>query len=307
MQPLLVDLDGTGVVRLEGPDARRFCNGMFTNNARDLAALDGQRTAMCDAKGRLLGLLDLYAVGEHAFVAILEGVSAEDFEERYGKYIVFDDVELTDLTPTFAVLTVQGEGAREVLVAAGLPVPDLAWAAGEVSVARHDRAGGGFDLLVPKGRKQALVQALVAAGAELVPFDRLDARRVALGRVRWPVDMPGRALIHELGSLRDEVCHFEKGCYIGQETIHRVDVMGEVRKRLVGLRIATEEPPAGDWEVQVDGKAVGRLTSPVRSDLGVIGLAVVRKPHDAPGTPVQLVSGDRVLQAEVAPLPFPGT
>jgi folate-binding protein YgfZ len=269
-------------IRLEGKDVRRFCNGMFTNNARDLAVGASQRTAMCDAKGKLLGLMQLVARSDERFEAVLEGVSAAEFEERYGKYIVFDDVELTVLPD--AVVRVFDADAAAVVAAAGIdPGRVLATAMGA-------------DVL--SADADATIAALMTAGAAQAGLDELEVARVEAGRVRWPVDMPQRYLLHELG-LRDEVCHFEKGCYIGQEIIHRLDVMGQIRKHLAGVRLDASVPEAS--ELAVNGETVGKVTSVVRSPrFGWIGLAVIRKPADEAGT-VGLV-GD--VAATASALPF---
>lgn len=304
---VVVERTGTAVLTLQGRDARRFCNGMFTNNVRDLPVGDGNRHAMVDAKGKVGGLLDLYAVADDRFLVVLDGVSAAEFEERYGKFIVFDDVEVTDLTPGNALLTVQGPASAAILAAAGLPVPERAYAArASVTVVRRDRTRlSGFDVLLPTSARDATLDALTGAGAARGDEADLEVLRVEAGQVRWPIDAPGRALVHELG-LRDEVCNFDKGCYIGQEVINRVDVMGQVKKALAGVRLAGDTVPAGDLDVRAGGQVVGRLTSVVRSPaLGWIGLAIVRKPHDAPG-PVEVVAGDVAVPAEVVPLPFPG-
>ena len=68
------------MLELVGADVRRFCNGMFTNNVRDLPVLGAQRSAMCDAKGKLLGLLDLYLVADDRVWVVLEGTTAAEFE-----------------------------------------------------------------------------------------------------------------------------------------------------------------------------------------------------------------------------------
>ena len=54
----------------EGPEVRRFCNGMFTNNVKRMAPGKGGRSAMCDDRGRVQGLLDLYCDSDSSFLAI---------------------------------------------------------------------------------------------------------------------------------------------------------------------------------------------------------------------------------------------
>ena len=119
----LVDLGHVQTVRLSGPDARRFTNGMFTNNIRDLQPGECVRSAMCDDRGRVQGLLDVLCTAEDTFEGVLEGVSAEWFESRYGLYIVFDDVEMETFEDAPWVLSLQGPKAAEILATAGLPSP----------------------------------------------------------------------------------------------------------------------------------------------------------------------------------------
>lgn len=301
----------SGIFRFRGPDTRRFTNGMFTNNVRDLPVGGGHRTAMVDAKGKMLGLADLYMVADDEALLLVEGWERHQFLAHYGKYIVLDDVELEDETDLHDVITVQGAEAEAELRRRELPIPGpihvttgpegqpvrgFAWAsAGAIGVGRRDRCGrGGFDLVVPKG----WILDLPASTPE-----RLQAERVAAGEVRWPDDMPGRFLLHELG-LRDRVCSFEKGCYIGQEIVHRIDVMGQLRRGLAGVRVGGPAPDGA--EILVDGAAVGKLTSAIwHPTHGRIGLAVLRKPNDEPGTKVRIRWDAGEADGEVAALPIP--
>lgn len=259
---------------------------MFTNNARDLPVGGGQRTAACDAKGKLVGLMDLYLVEESVVRLVVEGTSYDDFEARYAKYVVFDDVEMADETTSFAAFTLQGPDAAEHLAAAGLPVPKQGFAAIDgIEVLRRGRGNEpGFDLLLPSGSADAVHARLVAAGAIPGTWDDVERARVRAGRARWPEDVPGRALVHELGALKDEVLAFDKGCYIGQEVVHRVDVMGQVRKHLVRVKVDGTEPVASGAELVATDAVAGLLTSPVKDGDAWLGLAVVRSPLDAPGT-----------------------
>ena len=273
------------MVRLTGAEVRRFCNGMFTNNARDLPIGQGQRTAMLDDRGRLQGVFDLFCVADDTFVCALEGVTADAFIERYGMYMMLDDVEHETLD--WQVATVQG---GSVPGWSGCSHP-------------RDRSGlGGFDLVGPGA---PLTEVLAATGLSTLDSASIDAVRIRAGRPRWPVDMGAKQLPHELG-MRDEFLHFEKGCYLGQETINRVDVMGQVRKALCGVRIEGDELPPTGAEVRSDtGQKVGRLTSPLATaDLGNIGLSVIKTPWDAPGTPLVVVDGERTWQASASALPF---
>ncbi len=291
------------IVRLQGNDVRRFCNGMFTNNVRDLPVGGGQRTAACDAKGKLVGLMDLYLAEESVVRLVVEGTTFEDFEARYAKYVVFDDVAITDETAQFTAFTVQGPDAAAIVREAGLPVPGDGFATVDgVEVLRRNRgAGSGFDILAPTERAEGLRARLNAAGAIVGTWDDLERARVRAGRIRWPIDVPGRALVHELGSLKDEVLAFDKGCYIGQEVVHRVDVMGQVRKHLVGVRVAGVEAVPSGAELVAGDAVAGVLTSPIADGDDLLGLAVVRSPLDTPGTTFTVAGRPAVVVAFAHP------
>jgi len=296
---LLVDLDGRTVASLSGPDARRFANGMFTNNVRDLPVGGAQRSAMVDDRGRMVGLMELYCVGPDRFLAVLEGVDWTSFHERYERYVVFDDVELEDVSGQWCLSTLQGRTAAQALTSVGIDLPSEGRFHDHRRglVMPRDRSGlGGYDLLIRSEHAAELREALAAMSSPR-PEGALEVLRVSATKARWPVDMPERCLVHEAG-LRDEVLHFEKGCYIGQETINRVDVMGKVKRRLVGLVIHGDTLPEHGAEVRHGDKVVGALTSPVRAGSGEVrALAVLRQPAHQPGTEVVLSDG---LTAAVA-------
>lgn len=300
------DLGDHGVLTLEGPDAPRFANGMFTNNIRDLAVGACNRSAMGDEKARMQGLLQVGRLSPTTLLVVLDGVPAAAFVERYEKYILFDDVELTDRSEELTVVHVAGPRRAEVLAAAGLPAPAAGQVveAAELRLFGRDRTGtGGVDVVVPVAAATELWAALGAAGATAAGSDCLETLRIRAGHARWPVDMGERAMVHEM-RLVAECCSFTKGCYVGQEVINRVDVMGQVQKKLFGLRMLEDAIPPTEAEVRL-GEAVVGVTRSGAREAGVARvLAVLRKAAWAPGTEVEVVAGGRTVRAVVEDLPF---
>lgn len=303
-----LDVGPTAAVQVSGPDARRFCNGMFTNNVRDLPVGGTNRSAMVEDRGRVCGFLDLLCEGPDRFLVILDGIDGPAFFERYAKYVVFDDVTFEDLAGALHTLSFQGPDAGAAVVSAGLEVPapgtfltlDTA-----IVHARRRSPAGGFDLVVPNTVIDAW-RARIGAIAPWVPADLAEVLRVTAGRPSFPADTGDKRLPHELG-LRDELLSFDKGCYLGQESINRIDVMGQVKRQLSGIRIAGDGdlPPVGA-EVRAADGVVGELTSPVRlpGDGGYFGLAVLKKPADTPGTAVTVSAGGVAWTGVVEALPF---
>ncbi|MBX2803837.1 MAG: hypothetical protein KTR31_39540 [Myxococcales bacterium] len=296
------------LIRITGPDARRFCNGMFTNTVRDLPVGGVNRHAFTDDRGRVLGFLDLLCQGDEQFLAVVDaGVRAADFMERYERFVVFDDVELDDVGEELVLRAVIGESPVDVLHAAEAPVPSEGrWASAEGVVAAWwswGWPGAGARLLLPR---QEARQWDVRLGTQDAPGE-LERLRVLAGVARYPDDTFDKTLPHELG-VRDVMLHFDKGCYLGQETINRVDVMGQVRRRLVGVHVAAAAAELAGAEVHAD-KRMGPLTSLVAlPDGSTLGLALVREAAWTGGTAVQLVREDRRWEATVIALPVePGS
>lgn len=305
---VLFDLSDHAVLDLLGPDARRFANGMFTNNIRDLPVGACNRSAMGDEKAKLQGLLEVARVGEEALLVVLDGVPAAEFVARYEKFILFDDVELCDRSEDRVVVHLAGPGGAEVLARAGLPAPTpgQALAAAEVWLLGRQRGGGGgVDLVVPTTAVTELWAALRAAGAGIGGSEALEALRVRAGRVRWPVDMGERALVHEM-RLVEDCCSFTKGCYIGQEVINRIDVMGQVAKKVWGLRMVEDAIPPVGAEVKLGEDVVGSTRSGAREGGIARVLAVLRKAAWQPGLVVDVVAAGRTVQGVVEDLPFAG-
>jgi folate-binding protein YgfZ len=119
----------------------------------------------------------------------------------------------------------------------------------------------------------------------------------------WPLegaDFDGGNLPQEVG--RDAAAiNFRKGCYLGQETIARIDALGHVNKRIVQVRFSGEAVPEGGQELVKDGQSVGRVTSSCWSPRhgAPLALAMVKRGADEPG--VQLQCG--AVGAEVLPSP----
>ena len=307
---VVVDLSELAVIELHCPEARRWGNGMFTNNIRRLQEGEGNRNAMCDDRGRVLGLLDLYFLTPEHFVLVLDGVDRDWFETHYRMYLILDDVELEPEPEEAArVLSVQGPGAESVLLAMGLELPQgdrghLSQADG-TRVCRRGRSGlDGFDLLVPLQNVESCWERVVEAGARPVGSRALEKLRVVSGEPSWPRDGREKTLIHELG-LEGEVCAFDKGCYLGQEVINRVDVKGAIQKRITGVRLHGPSLPPPDGEVILDGKSMGSITSVVEVEDYYIGIGILRKSAWEPGQTISMEAGDATWTGETVSLPHP--
>lgn len=305
----IVDLASTAAITAEAEGLRRWINSMFTNKYSETEPGQGARSVIVDDRGRVQGLVDWYCLQDTQFLGVLEGVDAEWFQDRFKMFLMLEDIEVDELEQ-LSLLHVAGPGATDVLAALELPVPaedhdhvavgaDPAAVDGTIRVMRKDRTGlGGFDLLVPTAVLDTTWAAAVAAGAAPTGHLAIDALRIRAGRPAWPQDGTDKSMVHELRYNEDSVS-FNKGCYLGQETINRVERLGGVRKKLTRLVLADDRLPPHGAEVRAGDKAIGRITSAARIDGQVWALGTLREGHWDEGAQVDIVADDQSVTATV--------
>lgn len=297
-------------LRLTGPDRVRYLDGMVSNHVAKLQPGQAQRAVKANPKGKVEGVLRVRATEDTLYLDVLEAVASR-VAGALVKLLIMDDATLTDATPDRDAVQVLGPAAPAALQEVGLEVGDLGAleqrAYGDRVVVRDDRLGvPGFDVFVPAGQGQGLLQSLEGAGVKAVSAEAVDVLRVEAGVPVDGVDLDDDTI--PLEANLDEALDFTKGCYVGQETIARAHNLGGVKHRLVGLEIdGAELPPAGAV-LRAEGadKDAGELTSIVRSPTldRVIALGYVRVAHEAPGTPLSVTWDGGEARATVRALPF---
>ena len=145
--------------------------------------------------------------------------------------------------------------------------------------------------------------ALRAHGAVAVGAALLEECRILAGHPRDGAEMDDHTLPQEVRLDALGGVSFEKGCYVGQETVARLHFRGHANRRLMGLALAEAAPASLPLEVRGDGPPLGRLTSAAWSeDRGrYVGLAVLRREVE-PDAAVVLDGG---ATAVVRALPWP--
>jgi len=317
----LFALEQRGVLAVEGRDARRWLNGMVSNDVSVLAAqgtasdgrapqdtepsgADAPAPAHCYAClltpiGRIVADLHVVARPE-GFWLDLERHALGDVAARLEKYVIAEDVAVREAGLTR--LALEGPAAPSIARAAR---PALA-AAGAATADYALGGGPGVQLFVPPEGREAVLAALREAGAGrgLVEGDpaALEILRVEGGVPRLGAELGEDVLPPEAGL--DAAISTTKGCYTGQEVVARIRSRGQVKHRLVGLRLEPEDGaalPALSAAIDADGRRVGEVTSAVLSPTeGPIALGFVTRPHDAPGTSLRVAG----RAARVVALPF---
>jgi aminomethyltransferase len=300
----LFDLGWRAKLLVTGGDRARWMNGMVTNNVRDLAPGRGNYNFLLNAQGHIQGDLYIYNRGEYLLVDTDAG-QAPRLHEIFDKYIIMDDVEVTDASDKLTALGVEGPRSRAVLETAGLKfrtlqpleVEDLTWSGVGLSVVRRAKENvEGYELWLAPGNAPALWDALLKAGATPVGTEALELRRIEMGVPRYGVDIRERDLPQETG--QDQALNFTKGCYLGQEIVERIRSRGAVHRTFTGFRVAGPAPAPGA-KVQAAGKDAGEITSvaslPSPNGGRTLALGYIRREAGAPGAEVEIEGSKAVV------------
>ena len=295
-QAVLVDISQSGRLLVSGIDAIDLLNRLSTNDLEQLRPGQGIGTVLTTNKGRIIDLLRVLHRGDDLLILASPGTQTK-VTEWVDFYTFAEDVRVTDITSSTRQFLVMGNGAARTLERVGYPMTQLT---ADLSNARAARADGehtvtrvrfgdicGYEVVTP----------LVGLPAELESetLDEPDfARlRVEQGVAAYPNEMNENRNPLE-ANLKPHI-NFNKGCYIGQEVVARLNTYDRVQRFLCQLSVddgSTVEPGA---EVVIDGDRAGEVTSSVPG----LALAFLRKRFYEDGAAVSVSSGDGLIPATV--------
>ena len=288
----VVELGRRTQIEFRGGDRASFLHNLSTNEIRKLAAGSGCEAFFTSVQGKTLGHGFVFGSADSLIVETVGG-QAEPLLAHFDHYLVCEQVELVDRSGQWSELFVGGPEAETLvgqLAHARLPQARLSHAMVSladrtVSLRRADLAGPVGLLVSGKHDDVAAVRAaLVAAGITPCGESAFEAARIEWGFPLYGRDITEANLPQEVA--RDALAiSFTKGCYLGQETVARIDALGHVNKTLVGLRFVSPTVPADGSELTAVGQVVGHLTSAAFSPRAgaAVALAYVRRGHNEPG------------------------
>lgn len=306
----LVDRSDRGHLLVTGSDRARFLHGMLSNTVEGLETGAGNYATMTTPRGQTLSDVWVYH-REEGFLLETEPGLQTKLMSSLDRYLVADDVHITDVTGVKATFGVHGPGSGALIARVlGEVSTDLAdchtvvrgLGRTDVTVTARSYTGEpGYDVRIEADRALRLWNELTSAGARPVGTRAMEALRIESGIPRYGVDLDERVVPLEAG-LHHAV-DFTKGCFIGQETIAKMHNLGKPRRYLVGLRLDADTVPPTETPLRDGEKQIGWITSSVRSPaLGrVVSLASVRRGYERPGLSLSVDGGGR---AEVVELPF---
>ncbi len=312
--PAVVYRADRALLEVTGKDRAAWLHNLTTNQIKTLGPGDGVYAFVLNVQGRILFDVNVIVHPESLWVD-LDRVFLETARKHFSKYIITEDVRVTDLTDRFVRLAICGREAVGVLTALGasnvaamgaLGLSRIEFQGTEVPLIRHDFCGPfGVELLVsaaiagdlwrrltePSGPHRA-----VPVGEEAVQVRRIEAR------IPWPgCEITSEYLPAETRQL-DRAVSYQKGCYLGQEVVERMRSRHVVARQLVQLQIEGGTiPPPGSQLFSADPQPVGQVTSSCHSPVrgAVTALGYVRTAQSNPGTTLFVALGEERVTATV--------
>ncbi|TVQ48674.1 MAG: folate-binding protein [Gloeocapsa sp. DLM2.Bin57] len=298
----IYDRSNWGLLQLTRSDRARFLHNQTTNNILELQPGQSCDTVFVNSTGRTLDLATVYILSEAMWI-LVSPQRRQFLLEWMDRYIFpMDQVELKDLSSEYAIFTIIGDQSKSFLSTLGLseiPEPTANthifldyWDTQVLVTTGSGLALPGYTLIIPQAKSQFCWQQLTQPDLEVLTEEEWERLRILQGR-----PIPEQELTEDYNPLEAGLWHnisFDKGCYIGQETIARLNTYQGVKQRLWGIRLTTSVTPG--TVITVAGEKVGTITSCTDN----FALGYIRTKAGGEGLQVQV--GD--ISGEVVSVPF---
>ncbi|MGF1448545.1 MAG: YgfZ/GcvT domain-containing protein [Opitutales bacterium] len=230
------------LLRITGEDAFAYLQSQFSNDLRRDGGSDGAVTygLWLDRKGRVRADSFLLQLDEESFLALSHHCEAAALAEHIQAHIIADDVEVEAVEGEVVSLFAPDE--------AGVPftLPQRGRFAQDASLGAvfHGRMVHGVRLeCVRLDGPVQLPDTVEEVRAEDFEAAVYEGRGAAV-----PAECGQEGDLPQEAGLEVDAISFTKGCYLGQEVMARLQAMGQVRRKLVGLR--------GNGQPLEDGQAL---------------------------------------------------
>lgn len=299
-----------GLIEFTGADRQRFLHNQSTNQILQLQPGQSCETVLINSTARTLDLGTVHIFPDKLWLQV--SPNKTDFLMAWFDRFLFpmDKVNITNLTGQFNVMTLYGTKAKvtlEHLTATPLEAlskkGNQAIAINNITInntevicaAGTDLGLDGYTLFIPRENAVEIWQKMMALGAIPMGETVWEKQRIHQGR-----PAPDTELTEDYNPLEAGLWHcvsFDKGCYIGQETIARLNTYKGVKQRLLGLQLS--EVVEVGTKLTVDGDRAGIVTSVDAEQKFALGYVRVK----SAGVGDRVTVGENVT-AEIVAVPY---
>jgi folate-binding protein YgfZ len=272
----VAQLTDRAVVRVSGEAACSFLQGMITNDINKVSEEAAIHAGLLAPQGKIL--FDFFVLADRdSYLLDCASAQAAALIQRLNFYRLRAKVEIGE-EPSLGVAAAWGDEVPKL--------PDGAHACPDPRLPAL-----GFRILLPKSANVADLGCAVVTEADY------HARRIALGVPEGGRDyaygdtFPHEAMFDQLAGV-----DFDKGCYVGQEVVSRMQHRGTARKRVVCIEGEAALPASGTFVV-AGATPIGTLGSVN----GTSGLALLRldRAEEAKGAGQPLRAGEVTVAVRI--------
>ncbi|WP_306523796.1 tRNA-modifying protein YgfZ [Rheinheimera sp.] len=246
-QAFISPLPAFHVIRISGPDQKKYLQGQTTCDINTLTENNFLRGAHCDAKGKMWATFHLWQAGDDLLYAgFRDEIQASLVQLK--KFGVFSKVSFHDTQDQLAVLGVSGPQADSLLATLGWTVPER----GQLVAV----PGGQLMALAPQHYLLVLdiaaaKQLITAQPGLLAAPTRFLAQHIQHGLPYLEQALIGEYVPQNLNLQAIDAISFSKGCYIGQEMVARMKYLGKNKRATYILKAQSAETPAAGSDIEV--------------------------------------------------------
>jgi folate-binding protein YgfZ len=309
-------------IEIVGADAVRVANNLCTAPLLQLTAHSGCEAFFTDVRGKTLGHFCVYAT-DTGLRLIGAANQAAVIASHFDRYTIREDAAVSDRSETMAALLIDQSTLAQCEPAVDFgqaTVPNFfSWrtVAGQeeheimayqvpwLGMNEIEGGLGGRPAVLLAGTAAAIQRwlqrfqsSMPKENTEIADVSQFHQMRVRAGFPWYGIDLDDKNLPQEVD--RDAMAiSFTKGCYLGQETVARLDALGQVQKKLVLWEVVSATCPPPNTQLTVGENVVGRLTSIVPGDSPGhwLALGYARRSHFEPGSVAQWKGeGEAVVQ-----------
>lgn len=202
---------------VEGRDATRYLQARLTNDIKRLHINSCIPAAALTAQGKVEGLFRVYKQSDTQYYLISDGGNPELQLKALSRFIVADRVTISDVTNDWGIIYVSESYKLD------MSQDEFAYPSKRASLK-------GIDILIKKSIITDRLIALCKQGSEM-SSDSFHVNRVNLKIPQFGEEFQDSMLFSEC--LIEDAISFQKGCYVGQEVIEKIDSRGEAPRILL--------------------------------------------------------------------------
>ncbi len=304
-QVWLYDRSHWGRIRVSDRDRLTFLHNQSTQMLNLRKPGEVCDTTFVTSTARTIDLATVAVLAQTALLVVSPGM-AETLISVLDRYIFFSDhVKLEEITAQTVMFSVMGSGCDALLERLGVE-PTVGVVEGSIGscpvtvMAGSGLATAGYTIVAAVDDRDAVWTAL-AQTAEVMDDEKFEQLRIEQGR-----PMPGFELTDDYNPLDAGLWNtvsFNKGCYIGQETIARLESRDAVKMGLWGVKL--DQKVELGTTVFVNDEKAGTITSVCEvENAGAIGLCYVRTKAAGVGAIVRVGTEGESQMATLLDLPF---